>query len=340
MSDKSDIARRKADHIDVVLQKDVGFARLTAGFDHIRFTHCALPELSLDEIDLGARLFGKKLKAPFLISSMTGGPEHAGRINAHLAECAQELGIAMAVGSQRIALEDQGSGGMTKELRRQAPDVPLIGNLGAAQIRGPEGTDRARRALDMIEADGLFIHLNPLQEAVQRGGDTDWTGVLGAIEALVRDGLPVAVKEVGFGLSGDVVRQLTSAGVKVVDVAGAGGTNWARVEGYRDEAANEVATSFTEWGIPTANAIADARAIAPDVTLIGSGGVRSGVDAAKAIRLGADIIGQAAPTLGKAIEGPEPLIDHFKNLMDVLRITCFVTGSRDIAALKKVPLQS
>ena len=340
MNDKSDIIRRKADHIDVVLGKDVGFARLSAGFDEIRFTHAALPELSLAQIDLRARLFGRELRAPFLISSMTGGPAHAERINAHLAECAQGLGIAMAVGSQRIALEDQGSGGMTRELRRRAPDVPLIGNLGAAQIRGAKGIEAARRAVEMIEADGLFIHLNPLQEAVQRGGDTDWTLVLAAIEALARAGLPIAVKEVGFGLSADTVRQLTDAGVGVIDVAGAGGTNWARVEGYRDAAANEVAAAFTEWGIPTARAIADARATAPDITLIGSGGVRSGVDAAKAIRLGADIVGQAAPTLSKAIEGPEPLIDHFTNMMEVLRITCFVTGSRDIAALKKAPLES
>ncbi|MEM9233959.1 MAG: type 2 isopentenyl-diphosphate Delta-isomerase [Pseudomonadota bacterium] len=337
--EKTDIARRKSDHIDIVLEQEVGFARLTTGFEAYRFVHCALPEISLEEVDLTASLFGRPLKAPFLISSMTGGPAHAETINAHLAEAAEELGLALAVGSQRIALEEQGSGGMTKELRKKAPSIALIGNLGAAQILGPEGLDRARRSIDMIEADGLFIHLNPLQEAIQPGGDRDWRGVLQAIATLCDEGLPIAVKEVGFGLSAQLVRQLMDVGVQTIDVAGAGGTNWARVEGHRGKAAYALAEAFTEWGIPTAKAVIEARAAAPGVRLIASGGIKGGIDAAKALRLGADIVGQAAATLGPAIDGPEAVIHHFRELTEVLSIACFVTGSVNIDALKKAPME-
>ena len=341
MSEKSpDIAQRKSDHIDIVLGQDVGFAKLTTEFERIRFIHNALPELSLDEIDLSAKLFGRAMKAPVLISSMTGGPHHAEGINRHLAEAAEELGLAFAIGSQRIALEEQGSAGMTRALRKLAPSVPLIGNLGAAQIRSEEGVELARRAIDMIEADGLFIHLNPLQEAIQPGGDRDWRGVLKGIERLCRAGLPIAVKEVGFGLSAQVVNRLVGAGVCTIDVAGAGGTNWARVEGYRGKADQALATAFTEWGIPTAKAIHDARLMAPKATLIASGGIRDGVEAAKAIRLGADIVGQAAATLGAAVNSTDEVIGHFTRLIETLKVTCFVTGSSGLAALKKAKLEA
>lgn len=335
----SDISQRKADHIDIVLHKDVGFDRLTTGFERIRFVHAALPELCLSDIDLKTKFLGKLLSAPFLISSMTGGPAHAARINAHLAEAANELGIAFAIGSQRIALENQGAAGMNKELRRIAPNIPLIGNLGAAQIIGRDGLSLARRAIDMIEADAIFIHLNPLQEAIQPEGDTDWRGVIDAIAALVEDDIPIAVKEVGFGLSADVIKSLQSVGVTIIDVAGAGGTNWARVEGHRDDNRHKLASAFTEWGIPTADAIMTARSLSADMTLIGSGGIKDGVEAAKALRLGADIVGIAAGTLTKALESPEAVVEYFQQLIDLLRITCFVTGSRTLKALKTAKLQ-
>jgi isopentenyl-diphosphate delta-isomerase len=333
------IVRRKSDHIDVVLRGDVDFGRLTAGFEAIHFEHNALPELALADIDLSTHLLDRSLRAPFLISSMTGGPERAARINRHLGEAAEALGLALAVGSQRIALEDQGTAGLDHGLRSYAPNVPLLANLGAAQIRGADGVDRARAVVEMIGADAIYIHLNPLQEAVQHGGDTDWRGVLDAIDRLSAAGVKVAVKEVGFGLSATVVRRLSDVGVSIIDVAGAGGTNWARVEGARSEGRlSAIAETFREWGVPTAHAIREARNVAPDATIVGSGGIKTGLDAAKALRMGADIIGQAASTLAAAVQSTEAVVEHFATMIETLRITCFATGSRDLAALRSAPL--
>lgn len=337
-----DIVQRKSDHIDVVMHQDVGFGALSSGFERIRFVHNALPDLALDEIDLSTTFLRRRLQAPFLISSMTGGPDRAETINIHLTEAAEALGIAMAVGSQRVALEEKGAWGLTGDLRQRAPTVPLIGNLGAAQILGPTGVDRARRALDMIKGDGLFIHLNPLQESVQSGGDTDWRGVLGAIEALVKADIPIIVKEVGFGLSAGVIQSLYGVGVSMVDVAGAGGTNWARVEGVRgtDPQNAAIAAAFTEWGIPTAAAVADARTVCPQMVVIASGGIANGVDAAKAIRLGADLVGQAAGVLDAATQSTQAVVDHFRTLIEALRVACFCTGSADLKALRAADLQA
>lgn len=333
-----DIARRKADHIDAVLSGGVGFDGLTTGLDAVRFEHCALPELSMSQIDLSARLFGRGLRLPFLISSMTGGPARAAGINETLAEAAEAAGVALAVGSQRIALEQAGGEGFGGAIRQRCPSVALIGNLGAAQLRGADAADKARASVDMIEADGLFVHLNPLQEAVQSGGDTDWRGVLVGIERLVAAGVPVAVKEVGFGLSAAVVRRLLDVGVDVIDVAGAGGTNWARVEGARGGAMAEVAEAFAGWGVPTARAVSAARQAAPEATIIASGGIATGVEAAKAIRLGADIAGYAGAVLEAATHGPAAVTAWFAAREAELRAACFCTGSADLAALRKAPL--
>lgn len=335
-----DIGARKSDHLDIVLSPRLAARHADAGFDAVRFEHCALPELDLDAIDLSAGFLGRQLKAPLLISSMTGGPARAARINAHLAETAQELGIALGVGSQRIALEGAAFGGLDLSLRARAPDVALLANIGAAQLLDG-GLDTARRALDMIEADALIVHLNPLQEAVQAGGDRDWRGVLAAITGLVRTlGAPVVVKEVGAGLSASVARRLVEAGVAVIDVAGAGGTSWSAVEAERATgmAERRTALMFADWGIPTATAIATVRAACPDVVLVGSGGVRSGLDAAKAIRLGADIVGQAAASLASADASTEAAVAHFTEVIAQLRIACFCTGSKDLAALRRAPL--
>jgi len=344
MAQKSDpnLTKRKADHIDVVLGEKVDFGRLTAGFDGIRFDHCALPEMALGEVDLAGSFLGRSLAAPFLISSMTGGPARAAQINENLSIAAEHLGIALGVGSQRIALETPEASGLGKTLRKNAASIPLLGNIGAAQLIQSNAVDLARAALDMIEADGLFVHLNPLQEAIQPGGDTDWSGVRDAISALRRANVPIIVKEVGFGLSRAVIAQLQDVGVTMFDVAGAGGTNWARVEGARgkNEKTRRLADSFTEWGIPTAKAIRDARRIAPTATLIASGGITDGLDAAKAIRIGADLVGQAAPTLQAAIDGPEAVIAHFETMIETLRIACFCTGSKTLRALREAPLQT
>lgn len=336
-----DIGVRKADHLDVVLSPRLSPKRVDAGFDALRFEHCALPEIDLASIDLRTPFLGRELSSPLLISSMTGGPDRASRINAHLAEAAQHLRIAFGVGSQRIAIEGRGAGGLDGSLRRLAPDVVLLANIGAAQLVLGYGLDEARRAVDMIEADALIIHLNPLQEAVQAGGDRNWRGVLHAIEALARDlGRPIVAKEVGAGLSAAVARRLVDAGVAVIDVAGAGGTSWSAVEAERanDATTRDTALLFADWGIPTATAIRTVRAALPDVCLIGSGGIRSGLDAAKAIRLGADLVGQAAASLASAEHSTEAVLAGLSAVVEQLRIACFCTGSADLAALRRAPL--
>jgi isopentenyl-diphosphate delta-isomerase len=332
---------RKNQHLDVILEGKGGSRSITTGFERIAFVHSALPELDLDAIDLSVGFLGKRLRAPLLISSMTGGPARAADINRNLAIASAELGIALAVGSQRVAIEGPDAWGLGKELRRLAPDVPLLGNFGAAQLNKGFGIDQARRAVDMIAADALIIHLNPLQEAVQPEGDRDWRGLLGKIGALARQlDVPLVVKEVGSGISGDLARRLVEAGVAAVDVAGAGGTSWAAVEAGRitDPSRAAIARAFTDWGRPTAEAIVDVRDACPDAFVIGSGGIRDGIDCAKAIRLGANLVGQAAGVLAAAIHSPEAVIAHFTVMVEQLRICCFCTGSADLAALRRAPI--
>jgi isopentenyl-diphosphate delta-isomerase len=274
---------------------------------------------------------------------MTGGPARAAGINLAIADAAQALGIALAVGSQRIALEGAGDGGITRDLRKRAPSVPILGNLGAAQLRGPNGIGFAKRAVEMIEADALIIHLNPLQEALQSGGDRNWTGVLDAIAMVARTlPVPVVVKEVGCGISAALAIQLVEAGVAVIDVAGAGGTSWAAVEAARATSPRDraIASAFRDWGIPTAVAVSAVRAACPAATIIASGGLKSGIDAAKAIRVGADLAGFAAGILPAALDSPEALIARFDVLIEQLKIACFCTGSRDLATLRHAGLVS
>ncbi|MGK9066753.1 type 2 isopentenyl-diphosphate Delta-isomerase [Stutzerimonas chloritidismutans] len=338
---KETIAERKNDHLDIVLDPRRACSTVDSGFAALTFEHCAAPELRLEDVDIRAVLFGRTLSAPLLISSMTGGAARASQINRHLAEAAEALGIALGVGSQRIALETGADQGLTRQLRQLAPSVPLLANFGAAQLVAGYGIDEAQRAVDMIEADALIIHLNPLQEAVQVGGDRDWRGVLAAIEALaLRLPVPLIAKEVGAGISPAVALRLLQAGVSVIDVAGAGGTSWAAVESERTQSPRQraIAKAFTGWGIPSAQAIAGVRHACPDAYLIASGGIRDGIDVAKAIRLGADLVGQAAGVLDAALVGPEAVVEHFQIMIEQLRIACFCTGSPDLVALAQAPL--
>lgn len=337
----SAIENRKAQHLDIVLNRDVRPQAKTTGFERIEFEHVALPEAHLDAITLEAGFLGKRLKAPFLISSMTGGPQQAATINHAIAQAAGAVGVAMAVGSQRIALEGDQAAGFDRKLRQLAGSAPILANFGAAQLKHWDGVAMARRAMEMIEADALIIHLNPLQEAVQADGDRDWSGIFAAIERLAAQ-FPgkIVVKEIGCGLSGALARRLWDAGVTMLDVAGAGGTSWAAVEAERagSARARAIAGAFRDWGVPTAQALAQARRACPDALLIASGGVRDGVDAAKAIALGADLVGQAAGALPAALAGPDALIEHLQVLIEQLRIACFCTGSADLAALRQAKL--
>lgn len=338
---ESELTKRKNDHLDIVLNPSLAGHTTRTGFEYWRFEHCALPELDLDSIDLGTSLFGRTMQAPLLISSMTGGANRANDINRFLAETAQALGLAMGVGSQRVALESDANWGLTRELRKLAPDIPLLANLGAAQLLGQHGTDYAKRAVEMIEADALIVHLNPLQEALQTGGDRDWRGILTAIERVTASlGAPVVVKEVGAGLSATVARQLHEAGVAMLDIAGAGGTSWAAVEGERASTPQKraVAMAFANWGIPTAQALCEVRKAMPTMPLIASGGITNGIDAAKALCLGADLVGQAAAALHSATTSLDAVIDHFQIVVEQLRVACFCTGSADLIALRHAVL--
>ena len=336
------ILGRKDQHLDVVLSGG-GRHALASGFDDWRFVHEALPDLDHAKIDLGADFLGRRLQAPLLISAMTGGPARAEAINARLAEAAQHLGIALAVGSQRAAIEGGATGGLDRSLRDRAPDTPILANIGAAQLTRGFGVEQAKRALDMIGADALVVHLNPLQEACQPEGDRDWWGVGAALQALIRDlDAPVIVKETGAGISAVTAQRLIAMGAAGVDVAGAGGANWGLIEGERatDPADKAHAVAFAAWGIPSARAIAEARNALPEALIIGSGGVRDGVDVAKAVRLGADVVGMASGVIQAATESTEAVIAHFQTVIRQLRTVCFCTNAASLPALKRVSLLS
>ncbi|HEX5692031.1 MAG TPA: type 2 isopentenyl-diphosphate Delta-isomerase [Roseiflexaceae bacterium] len=343
MTDNEQTASRKSQHVQIVLDQDVAAKGVNTGFAAYRLPHEALPELDLAEVDLTSTLLGKPLQAPLLVSSMTGGAPDVARINMALAEAAETLGLAMGVGSQRSAIRDERLA-YTYQVRRVAPNIPLFANLGAVQLNYGYGVDECRRAVEMIEADALILHLNPLQEAVQPEGNTNFKGLLARIEEVcARVGVPVIVKEVGNGINARVAQRLVDAGVWAIDVAGAGGTSWSEVERFRHTNAGgaRVAGAFAGWGLPTTEAIRQVRAALPTVTLIGSGGIRSGVDIAKAIALGADLCGTAKPTLGPAVDerGAEAVAEGLQSYIDELRVAMFCSGCGGLRALRQLALE-
>jgi len=333
------IEQRKAEHLRLNLEEEVQFREVTTGLEQYRFQHQALPEIDPDAIDLSTTFLGKPLRYPFLISSVTGGFREAQRLNLNLARAAQACGIGMGVGSQRAAIDDW-SLAETFQVRPVAPDILLMANLGAVQLNYGYTVDHCRLAVEMLQADALILHLNPLQEALQPEGDRNFSGLLSKIEVVCRVlEVPVVVKEVGAGLSGKVVRQLANAGVAAVDVAGAGGTSWSRVEMYRARTGRDrrVAAQFVDWGIPTAEAIQQARRAAPDLPLVASGGIYTGLEAAKAIALGADVAAMARPFLKSAAISAEAVEEAAEELAQTLRITMFCIGAPDLTALKNTP---
>lgn len=331
---------RKADHIRISLEEDVTFDRVTSGFERYRFVHCALPEIDLQAVDTGTRLLGKRLAAPLLISSMTGGTVEARSINRRLAQAAQEAGIGMGLGSQRAALEDP-SLTPSYQVRDIAPDILLLANLGAIQLNYGYTADHCRRAVEMVEADGLILHLNPLQEALQPEGQTHFSGLLRKIEQICRTlEVPVVVKEVGWGLSADVARRLAEAGVQALDLAGAGGTSWSQVEMHRAQnvSQREVAAAFRDWGIPTAESLRQVRQAVPGLPLIASGGIRNGIEVAKSIALGATACGIARPFLSAAMVSTEEVAHAIVIVITQLRTAMFAAGAQDIPSLSRTPL--
>lgn len=337
----SDAARqtqsRKAEHIRINLVEDVQAKGVTAGFERYRFLHSALPEIDLADVSTEVSVLGRTLGAPVLISCMTGGTPEAGRINAVLAEAANELRLPIGLGSGRVLLE-RPEVGETFQVRRYAPDTLLLANLGAVQLNRGYGAADAARLVEALDADALVLHLNPLQEALQPEGDAGFAGLLGRIRSLCRElEWPVIVKEVGWGLAPDVVRALFEAGVAGVDVAGAGGTSWSEVERHRlgEPWRQRVAAAFAGWGIPTVEALVGARRVAPRGLIVASGGVRDGLDVAKALALGADLAGLAGPFLRSAASGPEAVVELGHELTTTLRVAMFGVGAASIKALRR-----
>jgi isopentenyl-diphosphate delta-isomerase len=336
------IDQRKADHIRINLEENVRFPTLTTGLEHFHFVHQALPELDLAAVDTRIQVFGKTLSAPILVSSMTGGTGEAQHINRNLAAAAQAQRLAIGLGSQRAGLEDEQTV-TTFRVRAVAPDVLLFANLGAVQLNYGYGVDECRRAVDMIEADALILHLNPLQEAVQAGGDVNWAGLLPKLEQVCQAlAVPVIAKEVGWGISEQTARRLINAGVRAIDVAGAGGTSWSQVEMHRapTERLRRLAGAFADWGIPTAESLLAVRRVRtelqrPEVAIFASGGIRSGLEIAKCTALGADLVGLASPFLKRAVESAEAVIEEMEVLRTEMQIAMFCSAAGDIAQLRR-----
>ncbi|MGH7832693.1 MAG: type 2 isopentenyl-diphosphate Delta-isomerase [Candidatus Binatia bacterium] len=331
--------RRKKEHLELCLDTPSVSSPFPTGFDNYSFIHNALPEIDLDEVDLATAFLGKPVKAPILISSMTGGFDLAAKVNRNLALAAQRLGLAMGVGSQRVALESPNAAPSFK-IREIAPDVVLLANLGAVQLNYGYTIDHCRRAVEMIRADALILHLNPLQEAAQPEGNRNFKDLAKKIaEVCRRLEVPVVVKEVGGGISGEVALRLKRAGVKAIDVAGAGGTSWYAVEARRAAKKGQAPDfTFSNWGIPTDEALRMARGAVPDLEIVASGGIRNGLDIAKAIALGADLCAIAQPLLAPALESADQVIKSLLGIIRELKIAMFCVGAGDLSSLRKVSL--
>ncbi|MBD2446917.1 type 2 isopentenyl-diphosphate Delta-isomerase [Nostoc sp. FACHB-152] len=332
----TEIETRKADHLRVCLEEDVQFQQVTSGFECYRFTHHCLPEINRSDINLQTTFLGKHLGAPLLISSMTGGTELAKLVNTRLATVAQRYRLAMGVGSQRIAIE-QPQLASTFAVRSFAPDILLLANLGAVQLNYGCGLDECLHLVDSLEADALILHLNPLQECVQSKGDTDFRGLLSKIAQLCQQlPVPVIAKEVGNGISAVMAQKLIDAGVAAIDVAGAGGTSWAKVESQRakDNKQRRLGQTFADWGLATADCLNSIRAIAPTIPLIASGGLTNGLDVAKAIALGADLAGLARPFLAAAVTSEAAVDELAEILIAELETALFCTGNTSLAELR------
>jgi isopentenyl-diphosphate delta-isomerase len=336
-------AQRKKEHLKLCLTDGVKFKFKTNGFDRYDFIHCALTEVEIDKINFETKLFKKKINYPFLISCMTGGTTEAENINAQLAIAAQELNIPIGVGSQRQALENSKHDNSYITIRKNAPAIPVLGNIGAAQIVKLKNLNVIQKLVDQLEADAMVVHLNPLQELLQKEGEPNFIGLLKSIKQLVKIlDVPVIVKEVGAGISGEVAKKLLDIGVKGIDVAGAGGTSWAGVEMLRNKSQKEI--DLWDWGLPTSYCIKEVHKLKKShkFILIGSGGINSPSDAAKALALGADMVASARiilQTLNKeGVGGVKKLIVSW---FDFIKSVMFLTGSKSISELqdKKIILK-
>ena len=339
---------RKQQHVEITVAKDVSFRGKSTGFERWEFQHNALPELNAAEVVTSTMFLGKGLSLPLIISSMTGGYKDAGRINRLLAEVCAERGLGMGVGSQRQAMEDATFHKTFSVVREVAPDIPLFGNIGAAEVARQKDASKVQKLADLVRADAFAVHLNPLQEFLQPEGNPEFRGVLDGIAMLVKQlPIPVIVKEIGAGISVSVARRLVEVGVTMIDVAGAGGTSWAGVEivrrnGARSRTDRDFASGFWDWGIPTVDALRQVCSLKtqhPSLVVISSGGISSGMDVAKSIAFGGDLAGAARPMI-KTLEvrGKKALSSMIHEWEMELRAAMFLTGSRTIRELQEQQL--
>lgn len=334
-----ELPSRKKDHIRICIEKEVEFKKKTTWLEYVELIHDPLPEIDFEEIRLETRFLGRRFGCPLVIEGMTGGVPEAYAINKNLAEAAVQLNIPVGVGSQRAGIYNESLKYTYRIMRNISPDVFIIGNIGATQLVR-EGVELAEKAVEMIEANALAIHVNSLQELIQPKGTTTFKGVVEAIEKTIeRLSIPVIVKEVGCGIPKKTARRLEAIGVKAIDVAGAGGTNWTLIEKIRAEEFGELEKKmlgeiFIEWGIPTAASIIEVSS-AVDIEVIGSGGIRTGLDVAKALAIGADMAGIAKPLLKPALESRNSVLDYLRRVFLELRAVMYLTGCRSIDELKK-----
>jgi isopentenyl-diphosphate delta-isomerase len=335
--------KRKADHIRIALSQNVQARKTSTGLEDIYFVHKALPEIDKEKIDLSTTVFGHKFAAPLVVGAITGGTQEASKINATIAEAVEELGLGMGVGSQRAAIEDKRLEKTFAIVRKKAPTAFLIANIGGVQLTNGYGIEEVKKAVEMIEADAIAIHLNPLQEAVQPEGQTDFRGALEKIGEIAGElDKPVIAKETGAGIASEEAKKLEDAGVKGIDVSGAGGTSWAAVEYYRAKVQENtfhrrLGDVFWDWGIPTAASIVEVSQTV-NTHVIASGGIRNGVDVAKSVALGASITSLSQPALEVAVKGTRETKTALSLLIDELRNAMFLVGAESMKSLRKTPI--
>lgn len=333
-------SRRKIEHLKICATSSVESRKVSAGFEDVTLIHRALPELDMNMLDLSVDFLGKRLKAPFLIASITGGHPDTIPVNSALAAAAEELGVGIGVGSQRAAIDDPAQEESFRVVRDEAPNAFVYGNVGAAQIR-KYGVEGVEKLVEMIDADALAIHLNFLQEAIQPEGDKDATGCLDTIREICSSlGIPVIVKETGAGISREDALLLQKAGVSAIDVGGVGGTSWAGVEVYRaresgDSISEHLGELFWDFGIPTVASIIESRVF---LQIIATGGVRTGLDIAKSIALGASAASAALPFVGSALKGKEPVVSILSRMLGEFRTAMFLCGCANIQDLRNAPV--
>lgn len=331
------INQRKSEHIDIALNEKVTGNNISTGFETLKFIHNALPEIDFNDIEIKTTFLEHDCKTPFLISSMTGGSEFAETINQNFAIAAEERGWTLALGSMRALIESKDHQS-SFQMRKYAPTIPIIANLGAVQLNYGFGIEECQRIIDMTEADSLVLHLNSIQEVIQPEGNTNFKDLLVKIERLCTElGVPVGVKEVGWGIDGATAKKLCDVGISFIDVAGAGGTSWSQVEKFRSKAAIKriAAETFSEWGLPTVECVTSVREQIGNQPVIASGGIKTGLDAAKTIALGADLVGFGRSILREATQSPEDIIEAMETRELELRMTMFGIGAVSLKELKE-----